>query len=128
MNLMIHFLITYQKLLPNAAVREGSPPKLKDYPKLNLKKKLVYIIKKGMVLQVQNKKEMKICDLHLYLLGLLHLEKNDRVVETKLCFCLIKECVTNTKSLFNNMMALNLNTVIKRLIFREAFYRKNSKY
>ena len=81
-----------------------------------------------MVLQVQNKKEMKICDLHLYLLGLLHLEKNDRVVETKLCFCLIKECVTNTKSLFNNMMALNLNTVIKRLIIREAFYRKNSKY
>ena len=50
-----------------------------------------------MVLQVQNKKEMKICDLHLYLLGLLHLEKNDRVVETKLCFCLIRKCVTNTK-------------------------------
>ena len=81
-----------------------------------------------MMLQVQNIKKMKICDLHLCLLGLLHLEKNDHEVQTKLCFCLIRESVTNIKRLFNNMMVLDLNTVIKRPIIREAFYRTNSKY
>ena len=78
-----------------------------------------------MVLQVQ---KMRICYLHLHLQGLLHLEKDDRVVEAKLCFCLIWGCVINIKNLFNNIMAIDLNIVINRPIIREAFYRTNSKY
>ena len=53
-------------------------------------------------------------DLHLYVQVLLYLEKDDRVVETKLRFCLTRECATNIKSSFNNIKSLDLNTVIKK--------------
>ena len=53
-------------------------------------------------------------DLHLYVQVLLYLEKDDRVVETKLRFCLTRERVTNIKSSFNNIKSLDLNTVIKK--------------
>lgn len=42
------------------------------------------------------------------------LEKEDSVVETKLHFCFKRECVTKIISLFNNIMALDVNTVIKK--------------
>ena len=35
---MIYLLITYQKFLTNVPVKEGSPPKLKDYSKFNSEK------------------------------------------------------------------------------------------
>ena len=41
------------------------------------------------------------------------LEKEDRV-ETKLRFCFKRECVTKIISLFNNIVALDVNTVIKK--------------
>lgn len=53
-------------------------------------------------------------DLHLYVQVLLYLEKDDRVVETKLRFCLTRESVTNIKSSFNNIKSLDLNTVTKK--------------
>ena len=46
--------------------------------------------------------------------GLLYLEKDDRVVETKLRFGLKRECVININSASNNIMALELNILIKK--------------
>ena len=42
-------------------------------------------------------------DIHFYVPGLLYLEKDDKVVETKLRFCLSKNCVTNITSSFHNI-------------------------
>ena len=59
-------------------------------------------------------KQIKIGDLHLYVKGLLYLEKADRVVKTKLPFCLKIKCVTNISSSYNNMRPLNLDCAVKK--------------
>ena len=60
------------------------------------------------------RKQMKIGDLHLYVKGLLYLGKDDRVVETKLRFCLKKKCVTNINSSYNNIRPLNVDCAVKK--------------
>ena len=45
-------------------------------------------------------------DLHFYVQGLLYLEKDYKVVETKLRFCLTTSCTTNITSSFNNIRPL----------------------
>ena len=59
-------------------------------------------------------KRIKIGDLHLYVKGLLYLEKDDRVVETKLRFCLKRKCVTSISSSYNNRRPLNLDCAVKK--------------
>ena len=59
-------------------------------------------------------KQIKIGDLHLYVKGLLYLEKDDRVAETKLRFCLKRKCVTNINSSYNNIRPLNLDCAVKK--------------
>ena len=68
-------------------------------------------------------KQIKIGDLHLYVKGLLNLEKDDRVVETKLRFCLKRKCVTNINSSYNNIRPLNLDCAVKK----DPFLGKLSK-
>ena len=50
--------------------------------------------------------------LHFYVNGLLHVEKNDQVVETKLRFCLSRNCVTNICSRLNNVKSLTSDCLI----------------
>ena len=94
------------------------PQKLKEHSKFNSEQIWYISFKKNGVASFcfgyMMLKQMKIGDLHLYVQGLLYLEKDGRVVETKLRFCLKRECVTNIKSSFNNITALDLNTVIKK--------------
>ena len=59
-------------------------------------------------------KQIKIGDLHLYVKGLLYLEKDDRVVETKLRSCLKRKCVANINSSYNNIRPLNLDCAVKK--------------
>ena len=51
----------------------------------------------------------KIGDLHLYVKRLFYLEKDDKVLETKLRFSLKRKCVTNINSSYKNMRPLNLD-------------------
>ena len=51
--------------------------------------------------------------LHLYVDGLLYLEKDDRVVETKLRFCISSSCVRDIKSSLNNIRSIESDTVIQ---------------
>ena len=59
-------------------------------------------------------KQIKVGDLPLYVKGLLYLEKDDRVVETKLRFYLKIKCGTNINSSYNNMRPLNLYCAVKK--------------
>ena len=45
-------------------------------------------------------------DLYFYIEGLLYLEKDGKVVETKLRFCLTTSCTTNITSSLNNIRPL----------------------
>ena len=65
-------------------------------------------------------------DLHLHVKGLLYLEKDDRVVETKLRFCLERKCLTNINSSYNNIRSMNLDCAIKRSFIREIIKRRSS--
>ena len=49
---------------------------------------------------------IKITDLHLRVKGLLFLERDNKVVETNLRFCLNKSCCLNIESLRNNIQLL----------------------
>ena len=51
-------------------------------------------------------------DLHFYVEGLLFLEKDNKVVETKLRFCLKSNCVRNITSTLNNIRSMLINTKI----------------
>ena len=53
----------------------------------------------------------------------MYLEKDDRVVETKLRFCLKTKCVTNINSSYNNIQPLNLDCAVKK----DPLLRKLSK-
>ena len=50
--------------------------------------------------------------LHLYVHGLRYLEKDDRVVETKLRFCISSSCVRDIKSSLNNIRSIEADTAI----------------
>ena len=58
-------------------------------------------------------KHINIGDIHLFVKGLLYLERDDRVVETKLRFCLKVACVQNIQSLYNNIRPLASLTLKK---------------
>ena len=51
-------------------------------------------------------------DLHFYVDGLLHLEKDDKIVETKLRFCLQSSCVRDIRSHLNNIRPMAINALI----------------
>ena len=59
-------------------------------------------------------KEIKIGDLHLYVKGLFYLEKDDRVVQAKLWFCLKTRCVKNINSSYKNIRLLSLDCAVKK--------------
>ena len=52
-------------------------------------------------------------DLHFFVEGLLHLEDRDRVVETKLRFCINSRCVRDIKSCLNNIRSIGADTIIR---------------
>ena len=52
-------------------------------------------------------------DLHFFVEGLLHLEDRDRVVETKLRFCINSRCVRDIKTSLNNIRSIGADTIIR---------------
>ena len=59
-------------------------------------------------------KQIKIGHLQFYVKRLLYLEKDDRVAEAKLRFCLKRKTVTNINSSYNNIRLLNLDYAVKK--------------
>ena len=58
-------------------------------------------------------------DLHNYVEGLLYLEKDDKVVETKLRICRAARCTTNMTSSLNNITPLADTIYIERSSLNE---------
>ena len=100
---------------------QTSSPKLKNHPRFENEQVWYLSAKKSgapsRCSSCEIPKQIKIGDLHLYVEGLLYLEKDDRVVETKLQFCLKRKCVTNINSSYNNIRPLNLYYAIKKRTF-----------
>ena len=92
--------------------------KLKNHPRFEIKQIWYLLAKKSGVPSRCSgcivPKQIKTGDLHLYVKGLLYLEKDDRVVETKLRFCLKRKCVTKIISSCKNIRLLNLDCEVKR--------------
>ena len=59
-------------------------------------------------------KQIQIGDLNLYVKGLFYLEKDDRLVQAKLRFCLKTRCLKNINSSYNNIRLLSLNCAVKK--------------
>ena len=66
---------------------------------------------------------IKMTDLHLRMKGLLFLERDNRVAETNLRFCLNKSCCLNIESSRNNTQPLK-SPVIKRTLCWEHYRKK----
>ena len=69
-------------------------------------------------------KQIKAVDLHLYVKGLLYLEKDNSVVETKLRFCLKRKCLTNINSFYSNIRPLNVDCAVKKILYWGNYQRK----
>ena len=100
-------------------------PKLKNHPRFEIW--YLSVTKSGAPRRCSScmvPKQIKIGDLHLYVKGLLNLEKDDRVVETKLRFCLKRKCVTNINSSYNNIRPLNLDCAVKKILYWGNYQKK----
>ena len=93
-------------------------PKLKNHSRFESEQILYLSAKKSGALSRCSScmvpKQIKIGNLHLYVKGLLYLGKEDRLVETKLRFCLKRKCVTNINSSYNNIRPLQFDCAVKK--------------